>query len=247
MLWYKAWRESRSRFLLVAGVVAMYCLSALVNARTAFPPPEAPRLPYSAFVWGEFYAPFRAVAFSFIALVLGLGGLQRERGAGTAPFTLALPVVRGQIVATRALVGLAELIGVALIPVLLVPGLSPMLAHQSYPAWQSVRYAALFLSWGVVWFAGGVVWSVLFRGEFTAATAAVLTPFAYMMIYGASRGDQRFPAANPFAMMSGDFNRHLGGRMVLIGPMPWAIMLVLALVAAALFVGAWRITARQSF
>src|SRR5215470_11300062 len=136
MLWYKAWRESRSRFCLAVAVVTVYCLTVLVRARTAFPPPEAPHLPYSAFVWGEFYAPFKAVAFSFIALVLGLGGLQRERGAGTAPFTLALPVVRGQIVATRALVGLAELIGVALIPVLVVPGLSPMLAHQSYPAWQ---------------------------------------------------------------------------------------------------------------
>lgn len=247
MLWYKAWRESRSRFLLLAAAVAMYCLSALVTARTSFPPPQAPQLPYSAFVWGEFYAPFKAVAFSFIALVFGLGGLQRERAAGTASFTLALPIARGRIVATRVAVGLAELIGVALIPVVLVPALSPLLVHQSYPISQSLQYAALFLSWGIVWFAGGFVWSVLFRGEFTAATAAVLTPFAYMMTYGASRGDQRFPVANPFAMMSGDLNRHLGGRMLLTGPMPWTVMLVLAVAAALLLCTAWRVTVRQSF
>jgi hypothetical protein len=198
-------------------------------------------------VWSEFYGPWRAVAFSFIALVLGLGGLQRERAAGTAPFTLALPVGRGQIVATRVLVGLAELIGIALIPVVMVPGLSPVLAHQSYPASQSLNYAALFLSWGIVWFAGGLVWSAVFRGEFTAATAAVLTPFAYMMIYGASRGDERFPVANPFRTMTGEFAGHLGGTMLLIDPLPWTVMLILAVIAAALFVGAWRATARQSF
>ena len=247
MLWYKAWRESRSRFFLAAGAVTAYCLTVLVRARTAFPPPEAPLLPYSAFVWGEFYAPFRAVAFSFIALLLGLGGLQRERGNGTAPFTLALPVGRGQLMATRVLVGVAELIGVALIPIVMVPGLSPVLVHQAYPASQSVQYAVLFLSWGIVWFAGGLAWSVLFRGEFTAATAAVLTPFAYMVVYGASRGDQRFPVANPFAMMSGGLDRSVGGRMLLTEPLPWHVMLVLAVAAAALFAAAWRITARQSF
>ena len=246
MLWYKAWRESRSRFCLAVAVVTVYCLTVLVRARTAFPPPEAPHLPYSAFVWGELYAPFRAVAFSFIALMLGLGGLQRERGAGTAPFTLALPVGRGQLVATRVLVGLAELIGVTLIPIVMVPALSPILAHQTYPASQSVLYGALFLSWGIVWFAGGVLWSVLFRGEFTAATAAVLTPFAYMAVYGVSRGDQRYPVANPFSMMSGGLDRSVGGRMLLTEPLPWNVMLVLAIVAAALVAGAWRITARQS-
>lgn len=247
MLWYKAWRESRGRFFLAAVVVTMYCLIVLVRARTTFPPPQAPLLPYSAFVWGEFYAPFRAVAFSFIALMLGLGGLQRERAAGTAPFTLALPVGRGQLVTTRVVVGLTELIGVALIPIVLVPGLSPVLVHQAYPASQSVLRSALFLSWGIVWFAGGLIWSVLFRGEFTAATAAVLTPFAYMVVYGASRGDQRFPVANPFAVMSGGLDRGIGGTMLLAGPLPWNVMLVLAVVAAALFASAWRITARQSF
>jgi ABC-type transport system involved in multi-copper enzyme maturation permease subunit len=247
MLWYKAWRESRSRFFFAAGATTVYCLIVLVRARTAFPPPEAPRLPYSAFVWGELFAPFRAVAFSFIALMLGLGGLQRERSAGTAPLTLALPVGRGQLVATRVLVGLAELIGVLLIPIVVVPGLSPVLAHQTYAASQSIRYMTLFLSWGVVWFAAGVLWSIVFRGEFTAATAAVLTPFAYMAVYGASSGDQRFPVANPFAMMSGGLDRSVGGRMLLTEPLPWHVMLVLAVIAAALFAVSWRITARQSF
>jgi ABC-type transport system involved in multi-copper enzyme maturation permease subunit len=248
MLWYKAWRESRSRFLLAAVAVTLYSLSVLVNARTTFPPPEVPQLPYSAFVWGEFYAPFRAVAFIVVALVLGLGGLQRERAAGTSPFTLALPVGRGRLVGTRFVVGLCELLALAIIPVVVVPLLSPMLVHQSYPASQSVRYGTLFVSWGVVWFATAFLWSVIFRGEFTAAAVAILSPFTYMVVYAnVSRGGRRFFAANPAAMMSGGLDQHLGGRMLLVDPLPWSAMLVLAVVAAALFAAAWRVTARQTF
>jgi ABC-type transport system involved in multi-copper enzyme maturation permease subunit len=248
MLWYKAWRESRSRFLLFAAAVTLYSVSVLVNARTAFPPPEVPQLPYSAFVWGEFYAPWRAVAFVVVALVLGLGGLQRERAAGTSPFTLALPVGRGRLVGTRFFVGLFELLALAIIPIVVVPFLSPVLVHQSYPALQSVRYAALFASWGVVWFAIAFLWSVTFRGEFTAAAVAILSPFAYMIVYAnVSRGGRRFFAANPAAMMSGGLDQHLGGRMLLVDPLPWSAMLALAVVAVALLFGAWRITVRQSF
>ena len=246
MLWYKAWRESRSRFLIAAVAVAVFSFGVLLRARTSFPPPHAPLLPYSAFVWGEFYGNGRAVAFSVIALVLGLGGLQRERAAGTAPFTLALPVARGQLVAVRFLVGLLELITLTTIPTVAVPMLSPLLAHQIYPLMQSVQYAALFLSWGVVWFTLGFVWSVVFAGEFTAVTAAILTPLAYMVVLGASRGERRVPAANPFAMMSGGLDPNLGGRMLLTEPLPWTAMFALFVIAAVLALGAWRVTVRQS-
>lgn len=42
---------------------------------------------------------------SYAALLLGLGGLQRERANGTALFTLSLPVGRAKLVAVRAGVG----------------------------------------------------------------------------------------------------------------------------------------------
>ena len=135
---------------------------------------------------------------------------------------------------------------IALLPELIVPALSPVLTRHAYPWSQGFQYAALFMSWGIVWFAIAFLWSALFRGEFTAAVAAILTPFAYMVLYGASGGDQRFPGANPFAMMSGGLDRHLGGRMLLTEPLPWVAMLVLSLVASALLFGAWRMTVRQN-
>ena len=248
MLWYKAWRESRSRFLIAACAVALFSVAAIWSARTGFPPPQTPKLPYSAFVWGEFYGNGRAAVFSIIALVLGLGGLQRERASGSAPFTLALPVTRGQLVAARAVVGLLQLIVIALLPALIVPALSPVLARHGYPWSQTFQYAALFMSWGVVWFAIGVVWSVLFTAEFTAAALSLLTPFAYMVIYAQlSRGGRRFLAANPFEMMSGGLDHALGGRMLLTEPLPWPAVLVLAVIASVLLCGAWRVTVRQNF
>ena len=42
MLWYKAWREGRVRFLLSVAVLVFLCISSMNRAHTGFPPPEAP-------------------------------------------------------------------------------------------------------------------------------------------------------------------------------------------------------------
>jgi ABC-2 type transport system permease protein len=248
MLFYKAWRESQVRFLLALSALVLFSLGFLVRVHTTFPPPQVPMLPYAGFVWSTFFAGWRPVAFSMVALILGLGGLQRERVAGTAPFTLALPVKRLQLVGARATVGVLELAVIAIVPAALVPSLSPILVHQSYPVTQCLHFAALFMSWGVVWFGAGFLWSVLFKGDYTAAVASVLTPWAYMVAYAnVSRGGLRFPFANPFAFMSGDID--LGGfsRGLLTRPLPLATIAVLGLVTLALLVVAWRLTERQNF
>jgi len=248
MLVYKAWRESRARFLLALSALVLFSFGFLLRARTTFPPPEYPMLPYAAVVWSTFYGAWRTVAFSMVALILGLGGLQRERAAGTAAFTLALPVNRVQLLGARAVVGVFELTALSLVPAALVPTLSPALVHQSYPLTQCLHFAALFMSWGVVWFAAGFLWSILFTGDYTAAGVSVLTPFAYMVVYAnVSRGGLRFPSANPFAFMSGDID--LGGfsRGLLTRPLPWVTIAVLGLVTTALLAAAWRLTERQNF
>src|SRR5215475_3940035 len=123
MLWYKAWRESRVRFVLSAAVMIFLCLSLMNRARTGFPPPERPDLPYSAWVWGNVYGNFNPTVFIILAMVLGLGGLRRERPVGTAPFTLTLPVTRFHLIFVRAMTGLLQVVALSLIPALLVPTL----------------------------------------------------------------------------------------------------------------------------
>src|SRR5437879_2552239 len=49
MLLYKAWRESRGRFLLASAALAVYSVGVLLRSRVSFPPPENPMVPYTAF------------------------------------------------------------------------------------------------------------------------------------------------------------------------------------------------------
>src|SRR5215467_12875664 len=92
MLFYKAWLESRVRFLAAAAVLSLYCLTFVERARLDFPPILEPTLTYTAHVWRGIYNGLVAVVFVVMAGLLGLGGLERERESGSCAFTLALPV-----------------------------------------------------------------------------------------------------------------------------------------------------------
>ena len=80
MLWYKAWRESRVRFLLTVAVWSFLCVGLMYRARTAFPPPERPDLPYSAWVWANIYGNMNPTVF--IILVMTWSGRSAARTAG---------------------------------------------------------------------------------------------------------------------------------------------------------------------
>ena len=244
MLLYKAWLESRVRFLLAVGGLLVVCVAFLFRQRVAFPLPDHPWLPYSAIVWATFYGNIAPIAFSVVALILGLGGLQRERAAGTAVFTLALPSGRLQMILVRALTGLAEMATLALVPAIVVPALSPVIVGQGYPLSQAMRFAGLFMSWGAVWFAAGFFWSVLLAGDYTAAIVSLLTPVGYMIVL--ARDGSRIAIVNPFVFMSG-LDRFTNGTSTLTGPLPWTSMAVLVGVAAGLLSAAMWITRRQSF
>src|SRR5262245_8916000 len=107
-LLYKAWLESRARFLVGAVLLSAVTIALvrffLRNLAHLGTPPDDWLRPVSFMVFGG--PP--SMVFVLLALILGLGGLQRERAAGTAPFTLGLPVTRLQLVAARTMVGLVE-------------------------------------------------------------------------------------------------------------------------------------------
>jgi ABC-2 type transport system permease protein len=248
MLFYKAWRESRTRFLLASLVLVVVCAAFLLrSAQSGFAPPEHPGLRYSVVVWATFYGNTSPMLFSVFALVLSLGGLHRERAAGTAGFTLALPVSRVLLLVVRIATGILELAVVAVLPALIIPALSPAMLHQSYPVTQALGFAVLFMTWGVIWFAIGILWSVVFAGEYTAVALTLLTPFAYMIVYSKiSLGGRLFPSANPFAFMSGMDIVAKPGWMFL-GPLPWTAIATFAGVATTLLIASALITRRQSF
>lgn len=178
MLFYKAWLESRTRFLLggvaIAGLVSLFVLMNQ-DVRVELADRNAT---YSQYLWFAIYRGYLRNIFVVLIVLLGVGGLERERAYGTSGFTLGLPVSRWRLVATRAAVGVAESTIIAFVPAILLPLLSPLI-HETYPWSQSLGFGVLWMVGGAIWFAMGFLASVLFNGEYSAPIAAVAFLFAY--------------------------------------------------------------------
>jgi ABC-type transport system involved in multi-copper enzyme maturation permease subunit len=242
--------------------VTFLSVALVVRARTQFPVPSNPNIPYTGFVWViAFAGPVvggNAIGFTYMALLLGLGGLQRERGTRTALFTLGLPLTRSRLVGGRALVGLVELVVLAIIPVVLIPTLSPWIAGRHYPIEQAALHASLYLAWGTVWYGVGLCWSIVLTGEFAPVIACVLTPIGYMialvnvarLLGGQTVSDSTSPvfaAANFTYFMSGMGQMWPPNSGLFAGPLPWAAFSVLACITLSLLALAAAVTARQDF
>src|SRR5258708_33137852 len=104
MLWYKTWRETRTRLLISAMALAWVCCAIILtqhgNRAHADPP-----ISYDAYIWKAVYKGYVRDFFIILVIVLGGGGLLQERAHGTAGFTLALPVSRSRLMGVRAAVG----------------------------------------------------------------------------------------------------------------------------------------------
>jgi ABC-type transport system involved in multi-copper enzyme maturation permease subunit len=258
MLFYKAWRESRARFLICAGIALVFCVSFLVRARTDFPVPQNPRIPYTGFVWANIFGGVvlggNAIAFSYMSLLLGLGGLQRERAGGTAVFTLGLPVTRRRLVGARAAVGLLQMASIAVIPAVILPALSPVITGRPYSIAQAMSFASLYLAWGAVWYAVGLCWSTFLAAEFAAVIACVLTPVSYTIALAKLTSSLGAPM-DPAAPGTASFAYYMSGLSkiwppnsgVFAGPLPWTSFAVLGAAALALVAAAALVTARQDF
>jgi hypothetical protein len=95
VLW-KAWQESRSRFLTALALLVSVVIYAVVTGpdyldryNSAFP--DKPEL-YSAYVWGGLFHYALQGLWILAAFIITLGGLRREKATGVAFFMLGLPV-----------------------------------------------------------------------------------------------------------------------------------------------------------
>jgi len=178
MLLFKAWLESRTRFLLsVAGLAGLSIVFVIFNhdVRAAYTDRD---LTYADYIFRAIFKGHLRDIFVVLALMLGMGGLERERAFGTAAFTLALPIGRWRFTAARGLAGVVETAVLALLPAVLTPALSP-LVHESYSWAQALQFAGLWTGGGILIFAIGFLASVLFAGEYSAPIAAIALLFGY--------------------------------------------------------------------
>jgi ABC-2 type transport system permease protein len=244
MLWYKAWHESRTRFLLCAITIAALCAAFVIFHREGTTKIEVPTT-YTEYIWKIVYKTFLRELFVLLALFLGVGGLLRERELGTAGFTLALPASRSRIVAMRAVVGLAQIALISLLPVLVIPALSSVVGEH-YPFIQALKFAALWTAGGAVMFMMGFLASTIFEGEYTAPVAALLGMLAYSLTADLPFLENH--VIDIHDMMSGSemsfFDSH-GAKFV--GPLPWNALAVIMVVVISTVAVAGRITQRQNF
>src|SRR5207244_8247631 len=112
MLWYKAWMESRARFLMSLCLIVFFCVLFVHSGEKNIGRNQIT----------EHYKLFSTTAvlvaglWVLVVILLGMGGLIRERAVGASSFTLALPISRVRITSVRIAVGLIEAVVLGVVP-----------------------------------------------------------------------------------------------------------------------------------
>ena len=229
MLAYKAWRESRTRFLLSAGALTWFSSLFIVSRPMVR---AAASRPFIQFIDEAIYAGSLRNLFVIFVIVFGLGGLLQESSRGTVSFTLSLPVTRVCLVAARAAVGIAEVFALALVPTSTVLAIAPFLG-ETYSIAEAIWFSAQWAAAGSVLFAGSFMLSICLSGAYASLTASFISLAAYALLVNLSFM-RLFHGLNVFALM---------GRS---HPHPTTLAAVSA-VAAAMIAAAVRTTERQDF
>jgi ABC-type transport system involved in multi-copper enzyme maturation permease subunit len=240
MPWYKAWHESKSRFaytlagmLLVSGLFVLSYEAWNLN-------PE--RVNFRGFVWHALYFRFFHAAWVFSTLFLSIGGLLAEQHEGTALFTLSLPVRRWRMLLARAAVGAGQAMVTAIVPAMSIPLFALLIGH-SYPAIQSLEFAALLVAGGMVFFCLGILLSTLLRGDW--APLAMGIPIV-AGIYTGTRSSEGLNAYNPQDLFSGAAS--VQAPAWALGPhLRWGALVVSIAAALILLLISIVITERMEF
>jgi len=251
MLLFKAWKESKARFILSAATIGALCTGGvLFNLQIQNRPGQILRgfqaTTYTEQVYYFIYGGTAKGLFAILMLFIGLGGLLREQRRGTAPFTFGLPVTRPEIIGTQIVVGVVEVIAIAALPLLLIPTLSPFVG-RTYPVSESLHFALLWVAGGWMVFGLAFLCSVLFAGEYTALIVAFLGLFAVPLV---AQVRVLQPYRVNFLMTMGDFGTmHWNPEHTLFlpAPMPWMRLLVFCGISVTLLSVALGVTKRQDF
>lgn len=248
-LLFKAWCESRGRFLLSAALLAVICVLGVfcrASLMKVFVPKAAfAGAPYVGYIHQLIYGGPARGLFTILAMVLALGGLQRERLHRTVGFTLALPMSRTWLVSAQALLGLGQIAALSALPLLLLAVCSP-LVHVSYPFEQMARFGLLWFAGGAVFYAVAFLSATLFRSEYTALAAA----FVFMIFYPVA---VLFPPLNRYPLnihhiMSGLAMPYFDARTaLLVGASPWVLLASMLAIAGMLIILAVQITRYRDY
>ncbi len=175
MLWYKAWLETRWRFLLCLGGLVFCCGFFVLAEGTG---QNFQRLPLWAFTPREarellFRANQTLVAlFPIAAILLGMGGMLREKALGVSSFTLGLPVSRKRLMLSRIGTGAFQTLALSFAPWLTMFAVVFLYLRQPVSLTFTFSLLLALTSGGLLLFAMAVLVSSLVEGEYTAPVVA---------------------------------------------------------------------------
>lgn len=175
MLWYKAWLETRWRFLLCLGGLVFCCgFFVLINGTGenfrpqpswAFTPREARALLSRA-------DQGLVALFPIAAILLGMGGMLREKATGVASFTLGLPVSRTRLMLSRIGMGALQTMVLGFAPWIAMLAIIYFYLREPVSVAFSSSLLLTLISGGLLLFAMAVFVSCVIEGEYTAPVAA---------------------------------------------------------------------------
>lgn len=235
MLWYKAWLETRVRFLIcllamtVLCVYTVSCDNQMADSRTAL-----------SFYYSVIHGAHGLIGGCWIAVIsfLTAGGLLREKSVGAASFTLALPFSRGRLMGVRVAVCLIEAAALIVIPSFAIC-IEDSMIGKPYPLSQMWFHMVLLISGGLVFFAIALLITSAMEGEYTAplvsfcivAGVAMSTSREPKLTAGSTIWEQAAQTHNPFYFMRG-FAYYDTPTGLFPGSIPWVQASIFAALAA---------------
>jgi ABC-2 type transport system permease protein len=199
MVWYKAWIETRTRFLV--GLALLVCSAAgivLAWPKVTELLPMAARLPadgdlgrkvgaamelsrdYRSYIWSQWFAKNLSLLCILFAALLGTGSILPQRGG--VLFTLSLPVSRLRLLFTGAAAGLAELLSIVMAASLTIPLLSPAVGKHYVVSDALIHGACLFTAAAVFYSL-----ALLLSTEFSDLWRPLLLTWRFLWCWPSSR------------------------------------------------------------
>jgi ABC-2 type transport system permease protein len=238
MLWYKAWLESRTRFLIaLVGITAIASDSIYRQVKDALP---TSGMSYYRFVLHNCHQ-FVALLWVIALTLLMMGGVVREKAVGASSFTLTLPVSRRRLMWTRIAAGLAETVTLAVVPWSAMFTIACTVG-KPLPIEQATIHVTLMLAGGLFFFATAVFCSSLLEGEYTAPLVA----FGAIATVAFALNDPPLRDYSPWHMLFAS-NLLDRKRQLLSGPIPWPVIAGTAVVASMMLIASVRIVERREF
>ena len=213
MLWYKYWLESRLRFLLsLAGLVLFAAFFVWITNRYSVRPAPVREYHMQLFIAHQYL-----VGLWMLSIVLlGMGGLLRERATGLSQFTLALPADRRRLVSVRFAIYISEAIALALAPWIALVLITHFMGQQ-WPFREALFFDSLLIGGGLAFVGLTTLISSLVEGEYTAPVVA----FGIMLVMQVASNSVSWLKPLNFWRLEGGFDDIDPNTWLIVRPFPW--------------------------